>query len=123
MVIGQFCDHTTTGRPLDEALHNEEGLIDLFDSTCILADGCGDSGDAHRTALELVDDGQQDLVVNLVQTVFVDVQGRQGYLCDLLAIRGVPLERPAISKAASSVMGTARILAERSIIFCSVSGS
>ena len=40
-----------------------------------------------------------------------------------LAIRGVPRLLPAISKAASSVMGTLRIPAERSMILCSVSGS
>ena len=40
-----------------------------------------------------------------------------------LAIRGVPRERPAISKAASSVMGTPRILLERSTIRESVAGS
>ena len=40
-----------------------------------------------------------------------------------LAIRGVPRERREISAAASFEMGTRRMLAERSMMRCSVCGS
>ena len=82
MAIGQFGDHPPTWRPLDEALHDEERLVDLLNGTGILADGCGNRRDAHRTTLELVDDSQQDLIVDFIETILVDIQGCQGYLCD-----------------------------------------
>ena len=82
MLISQFGDHTTTGRALDEALHDEERLIDLLYRAAVLADGGGNGGDAYGTAAELVDDGQQDAVVYLVESVLVDVQGCQRYLGD-----------------------------------------
>ena len=143
VVIGQFGDHTATRGTFDEAFHDKERLVDLLHSTSILANGSGDGSDAHRTTLELIDNGEQDLVVDFIETILVDVQSCEGNICDFsvdlaialtwaksrtrrkraLAIRGVPLERPAISNAASSVMGTPKILAERSMICCSVSGS
>ena len=78
VLVGQFCHHTPSGGALDETLHDEEGLVYLLDGACILTNGGGNGGDAHRTALELVDDGEQDLVVDLVETILVDVQGREG---------------------------------------------
>ena len=77
MFVRQLRHHTSTGSTLDETLHDEERLVYLFYSTCILTDGSGYGGDAHRTATELVDDGQQDAVVYLVQPVLVNVQRRQ----------------------------------------------
>ena len=125
MAVSQFGDHTPSGGALDEAFHDEKGLIDLLNGACILAHSGGNRRDTHRTALELVDDGEQDLVVDLVETILVDVQGREGFTRRnrALAIRGVPRERRAISSEASSVMGTPRMPAERSMMVCSVSGS
>ena len=83
MLVSQLRHHTATRRALDEALHDEEGLVNLLHSTCILSNGSSDGRDTHRTATELVDDGQQDLIVDLIETVLVDVQGCQRYLRDL----------------------------------------
>ena len=108
MLVGQFGDHTTTRRALDEAFHNEEGLVDLFNGACILADGSGDSGDTHRTALELVDDGEQNLVVNLVEAILVDVQGREGNLRDLCINLAITLHLSEITHAAQESIGDTR---------------
>ena len=83
MTIGKFCHHTSPGSTLDKALHDEERLIDLLHRTGILTDCRGNGGDTHRTTPELIDDGQQDAVVYLVQSILVNIQCRQGDLRNL----------------------------------------
>ena len=83
MLIGQFRYHTTTWSTLDKTLHDEERLVDLLHRSGILANSGSDSGNAHRTSAELVDDGQQDAVINLVQSLLVDIQCFQRYLGNL----------------------------------------
>ena len=80
MLVGQLGDHTSAGSALDESLHDEIRLVNLLDSAGILADGSGNSCDAHWSATELVDDGEQYLVVGFVEPEAVDVQCREGIL-------------------------------------------
>ena len=82
MAVGQGRGHASAWRALDESLHDEEGFVDLFHRSGVFADGRGDGADAHRTASELVDDGQQNLVVDFVEAVLVDVEGLEGQLGD-----------------------------------------
>ena len=74
MFVCQLCHHTTTRGALDEALHDKEWLVDLLDGTSVLADGSSNSGDSNGTATEFVDDGEQDAVVDFIETVLVDIQ-------------------------------------------------
>ena len=83
MLIGQFGSHTSTWGTLDETFHDEERLIDILDGTSILANGRSDGVETDRTTLELIDNGEQDLVVNLIKTILVDIKGferHMGYL-------------------------------------------
>ena len=89
MLVCQLCHHTSARGALDETLHNEERLVDFLYGTSVLTNSCSDSGNAHRSTAELVDNGQQDAVVYLVQSVLVDIQRLQGYLGDA----GVNLSR------------------------------
>ena len=91
VLVCEFRHHSSARRALDEAFHDEIRLIDLLHRAGVLTDCRGDGGDAHRTALELVDNSEQDLVVYLVQTVLVDVERRQGDVGDL----GVNPSRPS----------------------------
>ena len=58
MLIGKLGGHSASWRTLDEAFHDEEWLVNLLYSAAIFADSRGDGAYAHRTATELVDDGQ-----------------------------------------------------------------
>ena len=113
MLVRQLRHLAPTGRALDEALLDEERLVDFLYRAGVLAQGGGDGGQAHGTALKLVDDGGQQFVVYLVQAVAVDVQCLQGIGGNLRVIRGVPRLREAISCAAFVEQGTFRIPAER----------
>ena len=82
MVVSQLCRHTSARRTLDESFHDEERFVDFFHGSCVLADGSGNRRQPDGTAAEFVDDGQQDLVVYLIQSILVDVQCFQGNLSD-----------------------------------------
>ena len=58
MLVSQIGALATTGRAHDEAFLDEEGLTDLFDGARVLAHRRSDGVHAHRTTLELVDDGR-----------------------------------------------------------------
>ena len=72
--VSQRSDLAAARCPLDEALLYQEGLVDLLYRAGILAQRGGYRGEAHRAAVEFVDDGQQYLIVDLVESVAVDVE-------------------------------------------------
>ena len=69
MSVGKFSHFAASGRSFDEAFLDEERLVDLFDCACIFSDGSSYRVDSHGSSLEFVDDGGQDLVVYLVETI------------------------------------------------------
>ena len=99
MLEGEVCDHTPAGCALDESLHDEERFVDLFNCSSILTDSCSDGGNANRPPSELVDDGEQDLVVDFVQTVFVNVQCRESNAGDACVDAAVTLYLGEVSDA------------------------
>ena len=83
VLIGQLGHLASPRSAFDEALLDEEGLVHLLDGAAVLSDGRGNRVDAHRPALELVDDGKQYLVVYLVQSITVDIECLQGIAGDV----------------------------------------
>ena len=78
MLVGKVRHFTSARGTLKESLLDKERLVHILDGAGILAQ-CGCYGaDAHRTALELVNDGGQYTVVNLIQAVFVYVKCLKG---------------------------------------------
>ena len=82
MSVGQLCHYASAGGTLDESLHDKEGFVDLLYRSAVFSDGRCNGGDTHRTAFELVDDGEQNLVVYLVEAILVDVECRKSEACD-----------------------------------------
>ena len=74
MLVGKRRCHSASWRTLDEALHDEERLINLLYGAAILAYCRGNGAYAYRTATELVDDGGENLIINLIQAILVDVE-------------------------------------------------
>ena len=75
-----FCRHTSARRPHDQSVHQEIGLIDVFQRPGILPDGGRQSVKSHRPAAELKDHGVQDHPVSCIQSEPVHVQGAQGII-------------------------------------------
>jgi hypothetical protein len=107
------------GRPLQVALLDEEGLVDLLQRLGLLADGDGDRAHADRAAAVVLGHDAQHPLVHLVEAGGVDLEeleaGRghvagdrrrparswaksRTKLIRLLATRGVPRARLAISR-------------------------
>ena len=68
----------TTGRALDKTFLDEERLIHFLDGAGILVESCCKSRQSHRAATKLVDDGGEQLVVNLIETISVDIKSLEG---------------------------------------------
>src|SRR5207244_2297553 len=68
---------------------HQERFVDVLDGVALLADGGRDGVDAHRPAAELLDDGQQQLPVDLVEAVRVDFQHVQRAARHLASDRAV----------------------------------
>src|SRR5690606_6917468 len=56
----------------------KEGLVDLLDGVLFLADAGGEGLQAHGTAVEAVDDGEQQPTVHGVEAGLVDLEPSQG---------------------------------------------
>ena len=75
--------HPAARRALKEAHLHQVRLVHVHDRVCLFRDGGGDRLDAHRPAVELLDDRPQHLVVHLVQAQLVDLQAGQRFAGDL----------------------------------------
>src|SRR3569623_1581109 len=64
----------------EKALLNLKRLQHVFDGAALFADGGGQAVDAHRPAVELVDEGEQQQAVHHVETFAVDVEHVQRLL-------------------------------------------
>ena len=105
MLIGEGCDHASALRSLDESLHDEIRLVHFLDGAGVLADGGGYSADAYRTSAELVDDGQEYLVVNLVEAILVDVERRERQPCYVAVDAYVALHLRKVAHTAQQGVG------------------
>lgn len=136
MFIRQLCHLASSGGTLQEAFFYQEGFVHFFQRARVFTQSCSNSGQTHRTSLELVYNRAQNLVVYLIQTILVDVQGlqcktgnlqinssRTFHLCKVahtsqqgIGYTGVPRLREAISPAASASHGTSKMRAERKMM-------
>ena len=118
MAVGGVGDDAAPGRAVQKALLHQERFVHVFDGIDGFTDGGGNGVEADGTAAEFIDDDLQDPAVRPVEAARIDFQPVQGIVGQgrrnrRLAIRGVPRERRAISKAPSSSMAMSRISAVR----------
>ena len=78
MGISQLRHLAAAGRTFDKAFFDKERLVNLFQRSGIFSQGSRDSRQSYRSAVKLVDDSRQQLIVDLIQAVTVDVQCLQG---------------------------------------------
>ena len=105
MVVGKLSGHAAARGSLDESLHDEVRLVHLLDGSGILADGCGNRSHAHRSAMKLVDDGGENLVVDLVQTILVDVERTERGLSNVVGNGAVALHLGEVAHTAQQRVG------------------
>ena len=108
MLIGKLGGHSASWRTLDEAFHDEEWLVNLLYGAAIFTDSRGDGAYAHRTSTELVDNGGENLVVNLVQAILVDIQRLERHLGNLVGNGSVALHLSEIPDSSEQRVGDTR---------------
>ena len=108
MAVGEFRSFTATGGALDEALLDEVGFVNVLYRTGIFAHGRSDGIEAHGSAAELIDDGEQQLVINLVETEGVDIEGLQGILSDIEVDTAVTLDLGEVAHTTQQGVGDTR---------------
>ena len=75
MLVSQFGHFTATRRTLQETFLYQERFIDFFHCARVFTESGRDGGQTHRTSVELIDNGRENLVVDFIQAITVDVQG------------------------------------------------
>lgn len=63
--------YAAAGGDLEVALLDQEGFVDILDGVPLLLDSGGQGGESHRAAGKLIDDGEQDLAVDLVKALLI----------------------------------------------------
>ena len=74
MLVGEFGHFASTRGAVDEALFHKIWLIHFLDGAGVFAHRHGNGVEPNGTALKLVDDGEQNFIVDFVESVVVDVQ-------------------------------------------------
>src|SRR5262245_31507887 len=64
MFIGLGSDFSSPGRSLKKALLDQEWLVYFLQGSRLFGDSRGNGGDANWSALEFLDDREEDLVVH-----------------------------------------------------------
>ena len=108
MLVGKRRCHSSSRRALDETLHDEERLVNLLYGAAILAYCRGNGAYAYRTATELVDDGGENLVVNLVQAILIDVERLERHLGNIVSDGSVALYLGEITHSSQQGIGDTR---------------
>ena len=73
MAIGPLGSYPTAGRTLQKPLLDQEGLVEIFESAGILADGRSDGSDPCRSTAIVLDQGREDLPIDRVEAELVDL--------------------------------------------------
>ena len=80
------------GRAVDEADHDEVGLVDVLEVRDLFPDRGGDGLEAHRPSAVALDDGLEVADVDVVEPELVDMEGGERHPRDLLVDRLVAEE-------------------------------
>jgi hypothetical protein len=74
MFVGHLGGDAASWCAVDEPGLHEVGFQHVFDGVPLFADGGGETVDAHGTAVEFLDESQEQFVVHLIQSHRIDFQ-------------------------------------------------
>src|SRR5436853_1175648 len=80
VLVGAAGGDPAAGRALEEALLDEVGLVEVFERPPVLTHGDGQRLDAGRAAVVVLDEGAQDLAIQVVEAELVHLQQDEGLL-------------------------------------------
>ena len=107
MLVGAAGGDSPRGRAVEEPDLEEVRLVDVLDGVGLFADRGGEGAHADRTAAELVDDGEQELAVDLVEAVGVDLEQGEGVVGDGRGDGAVGADLGEVAHAPEKAVGDA----------------
>src|SRR5579859_1705205 len=110
--VGEACDDATAWGACDEAELQQVGFVDILDGFGVFTGAGGQRVQADGATIELLDDGQQQVAVGLVEADLVDLQRCQGRLshlaCDDAVGAHLGIVAHALEQAVDDTRGAAR---------------
>ena len=100
MMVSLLRGLPATRRPLQVTFHDQKGLMHFLNRTGVFTYCSGDGGQPNGATLEFIDDRVQDLIVHLVQSAFVDVEGGEAVVGDLFIDDAVAFDLGEVADAA-----------------------
>src|SRR6185295_15589986 len=95
-------------RPIEEADLKEIRLVDLLESTPVLADGRRERGQTNGSAVELLENGGEQPSIDLVETESVHLETLEGPGGSVGRDHGLALDLDEIAHAAEQAIRDAR---------------
>src|SRR5690606_27460032 len=77
MLVRSGCRNPTSGSPIQKSNLDQVGLINVLDGVFRLADRSRDGAHADRSAIEFLDDGQEELSIHFVKSEAVYIHDLQ----------------------------------------------
>src|SRR5271156_2585007 len=108
MFVGQGGGDAAAGGAVEEAELHEVGLVDFLDGVFFLAEAGGGGGGAARAAGIFLDDGEEQVAVDVVEAVLVDAEHGQGVAGDGEVDEALGADFGEIADAAQQAIGDAR---------------
>ena len=82
MLVCQVSGLSSSWSPFNKTFHDKERLIDLLKGSLFFANTGSNIVYTYRTAVEFVNNGREDFVINLIQTITVYIESLKGNMCD-----------------------------------------
>ena len=79
--------HSPARSAQQKSLLNQIGLEYILNGTAFLADGGAETVYSHRTAVELLDNGEQQLAIHHIEALMIHIQQVQGTIGHGAALR------------------------------------
>ena len=83
VLVGERGGFAATRGAFDEAFFDEVRFIDVLDGAGVFAHGGCNRIESDRSTTELIDDGQQEFVIDLIEAEGIDIECFEGVLGDL----------------------------------------
>ena len=80
VVVGKFGGFAATRGAFDEAFLDEVGFVHILDRTCVFTHSGSNGVESDRTSTELINDGQQQFIIYLIETESIDIECLEGIL-------------------------------------------
>src|SRR3982074_3619698 len=111
MQVGGARHETAPCSAHHESLLNQEWLDDILERATLLADGRGNAVDAHRPAVEALDDSRQKLAVEGGESNWIDFQQFEPSVRNPLVDAAILLDLRVVANPAKQPVGNPRCTA------------